>query len=512
MTLTSYQSQAGEQPLKRVPARREREFIPENDDGADDNNEEHIGTPLYAAHQTTLYIPPPVTNGRIPKNFYGNVDIYVPSMVPAGGTHMKHPETARAAQTLGIDHAKAVTGFAFKGRHGTAVISGAVVAIEYREAVQEVIAAFEYEKQREDEEIRSLEALRMWKRFLAGLRIRERISGYEVEGERDVLDSGMGNQNDEVREVDHEEGGGFFPDGMVASGAESPSMFQRVNTGIGPDSDGGGGFLDEDRVKNEESSFAQANMGAPGRFADIQIPDDDSEYAGGGFMTEGVCDEGSDQSLDLVESVTGRNIPEGNGSSGGILPSNINEDVEENPFLSRAKESKGRPATSMEEEIALDSQGFRRHGENSIASTGLDPDERDNEVIPQAANDVQGNVHALTSLAHLNLPESELSEATMLQRLYVTQKAPSPAPLKLTITAPTEAVQSPEPASTAPQLPAENPTISTLPPPQPPDQQRSCPQPGGGEDARKGSDSDEDAGSLLSHDPSDEDADPEWLA
>ena len=117
-------------------------------------------------------------NGRVPKNVYGNLDVYVSSMIPEGGCHIRHPDTSRAARILGVDYADAVTGFSFRGRHGTAVITGAVVAESCRDAIEEVISALEIERQEEEEEGRILEVLRTWKKFLVGLRIRQIIKGY----------------------------------------------------------------------------------------------------------------------------------------------------------------------------------------------------------------------------------------------------------------------------------------------------------------------------------------------
>lgn len=45
-------------------------------------------TTLYAEFQTTLYEPPLVLYGKVPKNSFGNLDIFVPSMVPKGGVHL----------------------------------------------------------------------------------------------------------------------------------------------------------------------------------------------------------------------------------------------------------------------------------------------------------------------------------------------------------------------------------------------------------------------------------------
>lgn len=73
----------GEIPIKTVEAKRK----PTDDDLGDDL-EERAGTNLYTEEQTELYEAPPVVNGRIPRNSYGNLDIFVPTMVPKGGIHI----------------------------------------------------------------------------------------------------------------------------------------------------------------------------------------------------------------------------------------------------------------------------------------------------------------------------------------------------------------------------------------------------------------------------------------
>ncbi|KAL3421838.1 DNA repair protein [Phlyctema vagabunda] len=209
----------GEQPAKIVPARRRPDR-----DMDEDQMEESANTNLYTEDQTELYVPPPIVNGRVPKNSFGNIDIYVPSMIPRGGVHLAYAEASRAARILGIDYADALTGFEFRGRHGTAVLKGVVVAAEYKEAVEAVIEGFRDEQARAEEEMRTLAALRMWKRFLVGLRIKERVDTYEVEGEEVVITEEK-EQDEKKEEMDDHDldsdgddeyvddyGGGFIPD------------------------------------------------------------------------------------------------------------------------------------------------------------------------------------------------------------------------------------------------------------------------------------------------------------
>jgi hypothetical protein len=200
-----------EQPLKHVPMHRKR-VIASADDTSDD--EENKVTAMYAGFQTVLYKAPPVVNGRVPKNLYGNLDLYVPTMLPLGGSHITHTNAAKAAGLLGIDYSDAVIGFDFKGGRGTAVVKGAVVAIEFKEAVEEVICAYEFEEadMRHREQITA--ALRMWKRFLIGLRIKDRINGYETfEGEDTFSDgdhSSTDVNEDKGRDEDEDGDGDCF--------------------------------------------------------------------------------------------------------------------------------------------------------------------------------------------------------------------------------------------------------------------------------------------------------------
>lgn len=43
---------------------------------------------LYAEWQTELYTPPPIRDGVIPTNAFGNIDLYVPTMLPRGAAHL----------------------------------------------------------------------------------------------------------------------------------------------------------------------------------------------------------------------------------------------------------------------------------------------------------------------------------------------------------------------------------------------------------------------------------------
>ena len=215
-----------EEPLKMLePSRKRggRANLLDNagDDPFADEDTTHgpPGQPMYAAFQTQPYVPPPISDGRVPRNMYGNIDVYTATMVPPGGVWVAHPFAAGAAKLLGIDYADAVTGFEFKGRTGTAVIKGVVVAAEFHEGLVESIQGFQYAFEEEETTRRAETALRGWKRFLVGLRIRERIVGHENDNE-----SRKGDAEEEGDEEESEvgEGGGFLPDRDMDSGSDMP--------------------------------------------------------------------------------------------------------------------------------------------------------------------------------------------------------------------------------------------------------------------------------------------------
>lgn len=199
--------------------------------GFDEPDEEDTaGTPIYTLDQTELYEPPPVRNGRVPKNKFGNIDAYVPSMIPRGAVHIWHERASKAAHMLGVDYAPALTGFSFSGRHGTAVLSGIVVAEEFAEAVQAVIDGIGTQEQEAEEEQRRLAVLRQWKRFLVALRIRERVWSGATEEERREAD----------READLEAEMRDAPSDVT----EEYDM-EEDGDDYGDDDYGGGGFLPE---------------------------------------------------------------------------------------------------------------------------------------------------------------------------------------------------------------------------------------------------------------------------
>ena len=175
----------GEQPLKLVPIRAVTLMRKLEVEQASRQTGEKPLQGLYSREQTDWIVPPPIKDGVIPKNSYGNIDIYVPSMVPAGAVHVPLRGTVRICKKLGIDYAEACTGFEFGHQMAVPIIIGVVVAEENEHLL---IDAWEQEEERKrvrEDEKRRKATLALWRKFIVGLRIAERIRE-EYGGEEDV--------------------------------------------------------------------------------------------------------------------------------------------------------------------------------------------------------------------------------------------------------------------------------------------------------------------------------------
>ncbi|KAH7909238.1 hypothetical protein BJ138DRAFT_1067407 [Hygrophoropsis aurantiaca] len=174
----------GCQPMKMVAQRavtigrkREVEVALERAraDEHEENGDQEVMQGLYARHQTELYKPPPIIDGKIPKNNFGNIDLYVPSMLPEGAVRIPFKGSAKVARKLGFEFAEAVTGFEFRKRKANPIIEGIVVAAENETIIIEAYLEAEQEAEEKARAKRLEQVQKRWIRLVTGLRIRERL-------------------------------------------------------------------------------------------------------------------------------------------------------------------------------------------------------------------------------------------------------------------------------------------------------------------------------------------------
>ncbi|KAK4211546.1 xeroderma pigmentosum group c-complementing [Rhypophila decipiens] len=206
----------GEQPLKRVPFRaattnRRREIAE-----AELATGGKVLQGLFSMDQTEWIIPDPIVDGIIPKNEYGNIDLFAEHMCPTGAVHVPYRGAVRVCKRLGVDYAEAVVDFEFGHRMAVPVIQGVVCAEEHFDRVMEELQKDEIERKRKEDEKRRAEVMKMWRKFVMGLRIVQRLNGVygdleaqEKTGQREDMGGGflVGDENGDVG------GGGFIPVG-----------------------------------------------------------------------------------------------------------------------------------------------------------------------------------------------------------------------------------------------------------------------------------------------------------
>ena len=110
----------GEEPYKIVKARPKWDRM-SGTKKADEPLE------LFGPWQTEKYIPPVAVDGKVPRNEYGNVELFKPWMMPGGCVHIPINGMLSVIRKSGIDAAPAMVGWDFSGGGAHPVYDGYVV-------------------------------------------------------------------------------------------------------------------------------------------------------------------------------------------------------------------------------------------------------------------------------------------------------------------------------------------------------------------------------------------------
>ncbi|KAM9592661.1 DNA repair protein complementing XP-C cells isoform 1-T1 [Trichechus inunguis] len=155
--------------------------------------------PLFGRWQTEEFQPPVAVDGKVPRNEFGNVYLFLPSMMPVGCVQLNLPNLHRVARKLDIDCVQAITGFDFHGGYSHPVTDGYIICEEYKEVL---LDAWEKEQaliEKKEKEKKEKRALGNWKLLAKGLLIRERLKlRYGAKSEASLhTDAGGGLSSDE---------------------------------------------------------------------------------------------------------------------------------------------------------------------------------------------------------------------------------------------------------------------------------------------------------------------------
>ncbi|KAL8907121.1 MAG: hypothetical protein Q9171_005988 [Xanthocarpia ochracea] len=478
----------GEQPLKRLlptasSIKRARRS-PTPNEGADDGESDVKS--LYALHQTKLYVSPPIppSGAPIPRNAFRNLDVYVPSMVPAGGWHSLHPLSLVAATILGIDHVPAVTGFSFsgggKGRSkGSATVTGAVIWEGHRDAVEAVLEGLEDLAAEEEEERWRAVLWGVWRKMIRGLRVRNRVRGYQIEGE-DAEGAEERSEEDEDEDMNGEdEGGGFLQEKGGEEAAPISSFGRLGGRKMLLDSESEDGDL---YVPSEEKQSAKKGKGSVMRASKslrTQQPRMNQPTRTSHEQLNVVEPEAESFNPDDSDDFGGGFIPDDNpGDGGGVVPENLSQSDE--GFLIEPQ--------ATEHQTKVDEKG-KRHAKPLLPAPSPEPQVQASITIPPTTN--RGNPTHSKSIGPTieptfgNLTEEELTEARLLEEFYADQKSSKVE----------------DEASEQDNLAQGDGEVK-----------RIGAEEGEEEEEEMNEDEEEeDKGSLISEDPSDAEAEPEWL-
>jgi xeroderma pigmentosum group C-complementing protein len=474
----------GEQPVKRVPARRMRRARSASQEESEDG--EAAMTLLYAPFQTTEYIPAPVVNGKVPRNAFGNLDIYVPSMIPSGGSHVRHALAKEAARALKVDCVDAVTGFQFKGRQGTAITEGVIVPMESADAVWAAIEILQDERTEDESKLRSAVALRMWKRFLTGLRIQERVATYGgASGDVPMDLDEQSNENEGI------EAGGFLQsDAMDAEVLPTAGRFSLVELSRSRESAKRPRKLAQDEDSEEEAQFNEASNDDSGLEEAAHVPpratrrqrkvieDDESE---GEYITNAQDHPPPSASPHVNGESSGSLLPDDtfveDGTGGGFIADDEGgflPDEQTDPTGDGIGRLSSDDQLSMAEHdtVGLENAGFS----NLDVGGGFLPDvgESDDRIESHTVETGQQVGDRADVMMHEALQDLEDVPMQENNAPLVVEEAEPQVPPAHDLTAPVGV--------------------------EPSNDLRTVVQ-----------DDESDRGSMLSHDPDDEDAEPDWL-
>ncbi|KAH8407649.1 hypothetical protein KR222_009402 [Zaprionus bogoriensis] len=130
---------------------------------------------IFGYWQTQDYEPPTAENGLVPRNAYGNVELFKECMLPKKTVHLRLPGLMRICKKLNIDCANAVIGFDFHQGACHPMYDGFVICEEFAEIVTAAWEEDQQEQARKEQEKYEARVYGNWKKLIKGLLIRERL-------------------------------------------------------------------------------------------------------------------------------------------------------------------------------------------------------------------------------------------------------------------------------------------------------------------------------------------------
>ncbi|XP_069100895.1 DNA repair protein complementing XP-C cells-like [Argopecten irradians] len=157
----------GEESYKMVKSRPKWNKPKENPDALD--------LELFGEWQTEVYIPPPAVDGKVPRNEYGNVELFKPSMLPAGTVHLKVPGLNKVAKKMGLDCVPAMMGWDTHCGYSHPILEGFVVCEEHKDILLTAWDEDQEIQRQKEAEKKEKRVIANWKLLTKGLLIKDKL-------------------------------------------------------------------------------------------------------------------------------------------------------------------------------------------------------------------------------------------------------------------------------------------------------------------------------------------------
>ncbi|KAI0990551.1 hypothetical protein GJ496_009649 [Pomphorhynchus laevis] len=142
---------------------------------SDINQNEKQDLCLYGEWQTCPYKPPKAINGIVPRNGYGNVDLFTPAMIPTGCVHLTQSNAHKAAKNTGVDFAAATVGFDSHRGRCYPVFNGIIICSEFLSIVVEEMNKIKSIEERLKTQRMKAKTRKLWFLLIKGLLIHHKL-------------------------------------------------------------------------------------------------------------------------------------------------------------------------------------------------------------------------------------------------------------------------------------------------------------------------------------------------
>ena len=114
--------------------------------------------------------------GKVPKNKYGNVELWTENHMPKGCIHITNRQGLRAAKQLKIDYAKAFIKFEWQNRQMTPKFEGIVVCQEFKDILLKECDKIEKIEIKKEKNERKMQQKILWDSLIKGIMIRKQMN------------------------------------------------------------------------------------------------------------------------------------------------------------------------------------------------------------------------------------------------------------------------------------------------------------------------------------------------